>query len=267
MVRCHWPAARVMCRGHSVASTQQQGVFKAPRADEQQSGVSASCGAALQDALVRLYRSSSSEAAKPWRQKLHAALVALGAEAAAASALRHLERQAVRWGHIGWGLGRMQEGFVLCLQGRIITITIMCRGAARAGTGPAGGRAFSTGVTLLEGVMGAHNGTPSVCVTHRQIQTQTHTRAGCTICFSPRQSCSRGLCKVTPAWQRHTCHSTVRYRSSVHRPWRRQETAPRFCKHTGARQAHTRRRTHKGTAPHTLTKARHLSGECCSPHS
>lgn len=166
--------------GHSVAST-QQGVFKAPRADEQQSGVSASCGAALQDALVRLYRSSSSEAAKPWRQKLHAALVALGAEAAAASALRHLERQAVRWGHIGWGMGRRtQEGGVLCLQACIL-LTIMCRGAARAGEGPAGARASLTGVTLLEGVLGVHNGgTPSVRVTHRQTQTHTHRhRAGC----------------------------------------------------------------------------------------
>lgn len=78
-----------------------QKVFTVPKPDDQQSGVQASCGAALKDVLVRVYRSNS-EASKPWIQQLHQALQLMGADAAAASAHRHLERQAVRWGGCCW---------------------------------------------------------------------------------------------------------------------------------------------------------------------
>lgn len=75
----------------------RQGVFRMPQPGDQQSGVEASCGAALKDVLIRVFRHSNSELFKPWRQQLHQALDTMGATAAAASVNRHLDRQAARW--------------------------------------------------------------------------------------------------------------------------------------------------------------------------
>lgn len=75
----------------------RQGVFKLPQPGDGQSGVEASCGAALKDVLIRVFRHSNSELFKPWRQQLLQALEAMGASAAAASVNRHLDRQAARW--------------------------------------------------------------------------------------------------------------------------------------------------------------------------
>lgn len=88
---------RLNHRRHLHRNTPSKKVFKVPKADDQQSGIEASCGAALKDVLVRLYRSNS-EPCKPWIQQLHQALQVMGADAAAESAARHLQRQAARWG-------------------------------------------------------------------------------------------------------------------------------------------------------------------------
>lgn len=79
---------------HHVTST--QGVYSVPKPGDGQSGIDASCGSALKDVLVRVYRSNS-EPTKPWQQRLRQALETMGAEAAAASAQRHLDRAAARW--------------------------------------------------------------------------------------------------------------------------------------------------------------------------
>lgn len=137
-----------------------QGLFKAPKPDVQQSGVEASCGAALKDILVRVYRSSNSEAVKPWRQQLHQALETMGAEAAAASALRHLERQAARWDWIwelvcldrGWG--RMSMGGECCHWHCMLWAGVQEWGCLKILSG------------LKEKGFAAHSGTLSVLVTH-----------------------------------------------------------------------------------------------------
>lgn len=72
-----------------------QRVFSVPKPGDGQSGVEASCGSALKDILIRVYRSGS-EPIKTWQQRLRQALEAMGAEAAAASAQRHLDRAAAR---------------------------------------------------------------------------------------------------------------------------------------------------------------------------
>lgn len=72
-----------------------QGVYRGPVPGDGQPGVTASCAAALRDMLVRVLRCSS-EQSKPWQKQLEQALRAMGADALADSALRHLERQAAR---------------------------------------------------------------------------------------------------------------------------------------------------------------------------
>lgn len=105
-----------------------QGLYKMPKPDDGQSGVEASCGSALKDILVRVYRSNS-EASKPWRQQLSQALVQMGAEAAAASAQRHLDRQAVRWGKQECGLRRcinMRGGIAMTATACLSTACLPC---------------------------------------------------------------------------------------------------------------------------------------------
>ncbi|KAF8072491.1 hypothetical protein HT031_000150 [Scenedesmus sp. PABB004] len=73
----------------------RQGVLKAPAPGDGQSGVAASCGAALRDVLARLLRGNA-EPLRPWQARLDGALRAMGADAVADSAQRHIERQAAR---------------------------------------------------------------------------------------------------------------------------------------------------------------------------
>jgi hypothetical protein len=72
-----------------------QAIFKAPVPGDGQSCIAASCGAALKDMLARIMRGNT-DASKPWRSKLDAALRAMGADAVADSAQRHIERAAAR---------------------------------------------------------------------------------------------------------------------------------------------------------------------------
>eukprot|EP00882_Tetradesmus_deserticola_P005911 GHRQ01006225.1.p1 GENE.GHRQ01006225.1~~GHRQ01006225.1.p1 ORF type:complete len:400 (+),score=162.01 GHRQ01006225.1:214-1413(+) len=73
----------------------RESLFKAPQPGDGQPCVAASCGAALKDMLARILRSNT-DASKPWQGRLDAALRAIGAEAVADSALRHIERAAAR---------------------------------------------------------------------------------------------------------------------------------------------------------------------------
>jgi hypothetical protein len=73
-----------------------QAIFKAPVPGDGQSCIAASCGSALKDMLARIMRSNT-DVSKPWQRKLDAALRAIGADAVADSALRHIERAAARY--------------------------------------------------------------------------------------------------------------------------------------------------------------------------
>lgn len=95
-----------------------------PKPGDGQSGIDASCGSALKDILVRVYRSNS-EPTKPWQQRLRQALETMGAEAAAASAQRHLDRAAARCdhtlGHTFDVTGMAAWQGATCIQSRIPT--------------------------------------------------------------------------------------------------------------------------------------------------
>jgi hypothetical protein len=74
-----------------------QKLFRPPVAGDGQPGVAASVGTVLKDSLARVLRCRN-ESITPWQKRLEMALRGLGADAVADSALRHLERQAARWG-------------------------------------------------------------------------------------------------------------------------------------------------------------------------
>jgi hypothetical protein len=72
----------------------------------------ASVGLTAKDVTQRLLRSAA-PATTPWRSRLADALRAMGATAAADSALRHLERHDARW--VGCGVQVVSSPRVLCM--------------------------------------------------------------------------------------------------------------------------------------------------------